>query len=296
MRGDRGGDRWALIIHGGAKEIHPDEEQANRSGLMEAVQAGERVLRSGGGAIDAVEAAIRVLEDLPIFNAGRGSCLNAAGEIEMCSGLMDGRNLGVGAVAGIRNVRNPVSLARHVLSEHEVLLAGEGAMAFAREKGVEFAPDEYLLDTPRAAAEHDTVGAVALDAQGNIAAGTSTGGLPGKRVGRVGDSPIAGAGFYAENAVGGVSLSGDGESIIRVSVAARIMAAMPTLGPDQAALRALEMLPQVGGADGDGGAIVIRSDGSICWQHNSSHFAVALVTSEMDGPGAWLSKEEERHG
>jgi L-asparaginase / beta-aspartyl-peptidase len=288
--------RWALIIHGGAKEILPQDEQANRSGLLQAVHAGQTVLTSGGTAMDAVESAIRALEDLPIFNAGRGSCLNAAGEVEMCSGLMDGRNLEVGAVAGVRNVRNPVSLARELLSEREVLLAGEGAMAFAREKGVTFAPDEYLLDTPRAAAEHDTVGAVALDADGNIAAGTSTGGLPGKRVGRIGDSPIAGAGFYADNQVGGVSLSGDGESIMRTTAAGRIMAAMPALEPDEACRRALAVLPQVGGADGNGGAIVIRSDGVIGWEHNSSHFAIALVTSDMDQPRAWLSKQEERNG
>jgi beta-aspartyl-peptidase (threonine type) len=169
-------------------------------------------------------------------------------------------------------------------------------MTLAEERGIERASDEYLKDTPREAAEHDTVGAVALDVEGNFAAGTSTGGLPGKRAGRVGDSPIAGAGFYADNNVGGVSLSGDGESIIRVSVAARIMAEMQDLGPEEASRRALERLPAVGGEDGNGGAIAIRSDGTIGWHHNSPQFAVALVTSDMDQPSAWLTKQEEVNG
>lgn len=287
--------RWTLIVHGGAKEIQPDDEDANRTGVIQAAQSGAAVLRAGGSAVDAVEAAIRTLEDLPIFNAGRGSCLNEAGEIEMSSGLMTGHDLGVGAVAAVKNIRNPVSLARALLGEPEVLLCGSGAMSFAEERGVDVASDEYLKDTPRAAAEHDTVGAVALDSAGNVAAGTSTGGLPGKRIGRIGDSPLAGAGFYAENGVGGVSLSGDGESIIRVGIAARVMATMADLGPEQASLKALERLPAVGGEDGDGGAIVIRADGSVGWHHNSPHFAVALVTSDMDAPAAYLSKQEERN-
>jgi beta-aspartyl-peptidase (threonine type) len=193
----------------------------------------------------------------------------------------------------VKNIRNPVRLARQVLGEPEVLLVGPGAMAFADERNIERASDEYLKDAPRPAGEHDTVGAVALDIHGDVAAGTSTGGLPGKRAGRVGDSPIAGAGFYADNTVGGVSLSGDGESIIRVSVAARIMADMPDLGPEEASRRALARLPAVGGEDGDGGAIAVRSDGTIGWHHNSPQFAVALITSDMERPSAWLTKQEE---
>ncbi|HEY8592043.1 MAG TPA: isoaspartyl peptidase/L-asparaginase family protein [Sphingomicrobium sp.] len=293
MNESHGQKHWALIVHGGAKHIERDEEQDNRSGIAAAATVGAKILEDGGSALDAVEAAIRVLEDLPVFNAGRGSCLNEAGEIEMSSGLMDGSDLSVGAVGAIRNVRNPVRVARALLREREVLLVGDGASLFARECGAEFASDEYLKDTPRAAAEHDTVGAVALDLDGNIAAGTSTGGLPGKRVGRVGDSPLAGAGFYAQNGVGGVSLSGDGESIIRVGAAARIMGGIDDLGPEVASTRALDLLPVVGGKDGDGGAIVIRADGQLGWHHNSSHFAVAIMTSDMDEPSAWLSKQEE---
>ncbi|HEX8263096.1 MAG TPA: isoaspartyl peptidase/L-asparaginase, partial [Allosphingosinicella sp.] len=132
--------RWALIVHGGAKEMEAGEEEDNRSGVIEAVQAGAAVLERGGSAVDAVEASIRILEDLPVFNAGRGSALNAAGDIEMCSGLMDGSDLSVGAVGAIRNVRNPVSVAKKLLPEKEILLVGEGAVQFAKEAGMEMVP------------------------------------------------------------------------------------------------------------------------------------------------------------
>jgi beta-aspartyl-peptidase (threonine type) len=290
--------RWALIVHGGAKEMQPGEEDANREGILQAAQTGSAILRDGGSAIDAVEASIRVLEDLPIFNAGRGSAPNEAGGVEMCAGLMDGRDLSAGAVGAIRQVRNPISVARKLLSEKEVLLVGEGATAFALKHNMPTASDEELLaEEEKELATHDTVGAVAMDQGGNLAAGTSTGGIDGQKVGRIGDSPIPGSGLYADNHIGAISYSGDGESIARLSLASRVMAAMEDGQAMQTAIaRGLEKLPGVGGARGDGGAIGIQKDGRLAWAHNSPDFAVAYVTSDMDAPRAYLKKDEEQSG
>jgi beta-aspartyl-peptidase (threonine type) len=288
--------RWVLLVHGGAKEMQPGEEGANREGIMEAARVGREILASGGRALDAVEASIRILEDLPVFNAGRGSALNAAGQVEMCSGLMDGSDRSVGAVATIRNVRHPVSVARALMPEKEVLLTGEGALLFAKQKGLELASDEQLQAEEPLEHAHDTVGAVALDSGGNLAAGTSTGGLTGSRIGRVGDSPLPGVGLYADNHMGAVALSGDGESIARLALAAQIIARINDDGPEAAIQKAVEQLPHVGGTNGDGGGIGIAKDGRHGWAHNSPHFAVALVTSEMDEPRAYLSKDEDRNG
>ena len=290
---------WALIVHGGAKEMQPGEEEANREGVLAALAAGSAVLEAGGSAVDAVEASIRVLEDLPIFNAGRGSAPNAAGEVEMCAGLMDGRDLSTGAVAAIRQVRNPIAVARKLMPEKEIILAGEGALLFAREQGLPTATDEELLaeEEKKELAEHDTVGAVALDIGGNLAAGTSTGGLSGQKVGRIGDSPLPGSGLYAENHVGAVSFSGDGESIARLALSARVMASLEDGAEiEEAIARAVSKLPGVGGADGDGGGIGIRKDGQIGWAHNSPHFAVAIATSGTRQPSAYLRKDEEKSG
>ncbi len=285
--------RWAIIVHGGAKQMKPGEEDDNRTGVLQALEAGRAILAGGGSALDAVEAAIRVLEDLPIFNAGHGSALNAADQVEMCAGLMDGRDRAVGAVAAARNLRNPISVARALMPEKEVLLVGEGATLFARQKGLELARDEDLVTERAEADAHDTVGAVALDSGGNLAAGTSTGGLTGARVGRVGDSPLPGSGLYADNHIGAVALSGDGESITRLALAAQIIATINHDGPEDAVRKALEQLPHVGGSNGDGGGIAIAKEGRLGWWHNSANFAVAMITSDMDGPGSWLSKEEE---
>jgi beta-aspartyl-peptidase (threonine type) len=293
---ETGEARWALIVHGGAKEMEPGEEADNRDGVLEAARAGAAVLERGASAVDAVEAAIRVLEDLPTFNAGRGSAVNEAGEIEMCSGLMDGRDLSVGAVGAICNVRNPIAVARRLLPEKEILLAGEGALKFAQEQGLEMASDEELKSTKALEAAHDTVGAVAMDKGGNIAVGTSTGGLTGARVGRIGDSPLPGSGLYADNHIGGICLSGDGESIARLALAARVMASIAEKGPEEAIASAVAQLPHVGGAEGDGGGIAIAKDGRIGWAHNSPHFPVALMTDGMREPRAWLKKDEESGG
>lgn len=291
--------RWALIVHGGAKEMEPGEEDDNRSGILEAVRAGTAVLEQGGSAVDAVEAAIKVLEDLPVFNAGHGSALNEAGEIEMCSGLMDGKNLAVGAVGAIRNVRHPVSVAKRLLPEKEIFLVGEGALLFAKKEGLETVPSEALMtETRRDALEHlhDTVGAVAMDEGGNLAAGTSTGGLTGAKVGRIGDSPLPGNGLYADNHIGAVSFSGDGESITRVALAAQVMASISEHGPEDAVRKAVEQLPGVGGASADGGGIAIAKDGRMGWAHNSPAFVVAYASSDSPEPKAFLNKEEETRG
>lgn len=289
------GPEWALIVHGGAKEIEPGDEQANRDGMRQAAEAGRRVLADGGTAVDAVECAIRVLESLPVFNAGTGSALNAAGEIEMCAGLMDGRDRSVGAVTVIRHVRHPISVARRLLPEKEILLAGEGAFMFARDQQLELVnAHELRSEAAPAQQEHDTVGAVALDREGHLAAGTSTGGLTGSRVGRIGDSPQPGCGLYADDRIGGVSLSGDGETIARLVLASKIMNRLEKGEEPQAAIAStLSELPIVGGEEADGGAIAITRDGRFGWSHNSPHFAVAYVNERMNEPGVWLNKTEE---
>ena len=293
--------RWALIVHGGAKPWEEEEEQANRDGIREAVAAGAAVLERGGSAVDAVETSIRVLEDLPVFNAGRGSSANEAGGIEMCAGLMDGKDLSAGAVGAIRQVRNPISVARHLMAEKEVILVGEGALLFAKAKGAPLATDEELKaeKAKQALAEglHDTVGAVAMDSGGNLAAGTSTGGLDGQKVGRIGDSPLPGGGLYADNHIAAISFSGDGETIARLALASRVMASVEdgeALEP--AIAKCLDKLPGTGGAGADGGAIGIDKHGKLAWAHNSPMFAVAYRTSDMAEPKAYLKKEEEARG
>ncbi|HEX4736338.1 MAG TPA: isoaspartyl peptidase/L-asparaginase family protein [Allosphingosinicella sp.] len=292
MEGDRQG-RWALIVHGGAKEMKPGEEQDNRNGILEAAEAGAAVLRRGGSAVDSVEAAIRVLERLPVFNAGYGSVLNDQEEVEMCAGIMDGRDRSVGAVGAVMGVKHPVSVAKLMLPEKPILLAAEGALMFAKEKNAELVDPDALI-TERQLEEvreaHDTVGAVALDMGGNIAAGTSTGGLNNAHKGRIGDSPMPGCGYYADNHIGGVAFSGDGESIARLALAAQVMARINDLGQEEAIEKAVEQLPHLGG---DGGGIAIAREGRIGWAHNSPAFVVAKITSGMDAPEAWLNKQEE---
>lgn len=291
--------RWALVVHGGAKKMEPGEEGDNRDGIASALQAGREILERGGDAIDAVEAAIKVLEDLPVFNAGRGSALNEAGDVEMCSGLMDGRDLSVGAVGAIKHVRHPIAVAKRLLPEKEVLIVGEGATFFAKAQGMEMAATEDLItDTRRQALVemHDTVGAVAMDKGGNLAAGTSTGGLTGAKVGRIGDSPLPGNGLYADNHIGAVAFSGDGETITRLALAAQVMASLGRDGPEAAIAKAVAQLPGTGGAEADGGAIAISKDGRVGWAHNSPAFAVAYATSDAPIPRIFLHKDEERRG
>jgi beta-aspartyl-peptidase (threonine type) len=293
--------RWALIVHGGAKPWDDKEVEANRDGVRAAVEAGSKVLAGGGSALDAVETAIRTLEDLPVFNAGKGSAPNEEGGIEMCAGIMDGRDLSAGAVGAIKSVRNPIGVARQLMAEKEVILVGEGALKFAKAKGFPLATDEELKaeEEKQLVTEglHDTVGAVALDVGGNLAAGTSTGGLNGQKVGRIGDSPLPGGGLYADNHVGAVSFSGDGETIARLALAARIMASLEDgSGMEQAIAKAVAKLPGTGGADADGGGIGIHKDGTIGWAHNSPMFAVGYATADQAEPRIFLKKDEEQSG
>lgn len=232
---------WGIVIHGGAGAIERgrmtvEQEEAYRRELGRALEAGHGVLAGGGSSLDAVQAAIRILEDSPLFNAGVGAVRTADGRVELDASLMEGKERRAGAVAGVRHVASPIALARAVM-EHSphVLLTGEGAEHFAREQGFELVPPEYFTPPQRQGAAgtdcgpscgHDlgTVGAVALDRAGNLAAGTSTGGMANKRWGRVGDSPIIGAGTYADNRCGGISSTGHGEFFIRAVVAYDICA------------------------------------------------------------------------
>jgi beta-aspartyl-peptidase (threonine type) len=281
---------WAILVHGGAKTIPPARQVANRAGCLRAVEAGQAVLQAGGAAIDAVVAAIQVLEDDPTFNAGAGAVRNAEGEVELDAALMDGEHLDVGAVAAVRDVRNPIALCRAMLMDRPVLVVGDGAARYARKQGIAFRDGEGRTAVQRTADEVcDTVGCVALDAHGHFAAGTSTGGLEGTCPGRVGDSPLPGCGLYADDAVGAVSFSGDGESIVRLALAGRLMADLREIGASDAAARSIGHLPRVGG---EAGCIVIDGHGQVGFAHNSDHFAVALATNERPAQ-AYLHQDEK---
>lgn len=273
---EAGRPTWAIIVHGGAKTIAPQQEEAHRSGCLLALAAGQAVLQAGGGAVDAVEMAIRALEDDPTFNAGYGAVLNDQGEVECDAAIMDGTDLSVGGVAAVSTLRHPISVAASMLSERPVLLVGHGAECFARAHDGEFcAPGDLVVERPGDPG-CDTVGCVALDVYGHLAAGTSTGGLTGCHQGRIGDSPLPGCGLYADDAIGAVSLSGDGESLIRTTLAARLIHSLEAVPPRPAIDRALARLTEVGG---EAGLIVIGADGRIGWGHNSPQFAVAHARS-----------------
>lgn len=279
------------MVHGGAGRL-PDEYVADREqGCREAVVAGWQCLRRGEAALDAVEEAVAFLEDHPLFNAGRGSVLNAAGDIEMDASLMEGRALQAGAVGALRNVRNPVRLARRVLEEgRHVLLVGEGAALFAHDVGmVACAREELVTDRQRARWEamtevnFGTVGAVALDGAGGVAAATSTGGLLGKRPGRVGDSALIGSGTYADRLFGAASATGNGEAIIRVALA---KAAVDLLTGDRhpvdAARMAIAILERLG--EGEGGIILVDRMGRIGHAYNSPIMLCAFMDETTEAP------------
>lgn len=282
---------WAIIVHGGAKTIPVGLEQVHRDGCLSALRAGETILRAGGSALSAAEAVVRALEDDPTFNAGVGSVLNAQGQVECDAAIMDGKTLAVGGVAAVRTLRHPISVAAAMLLELPVLLVGDGAEAFARARGAEICDPAELIVERRDDPGCDTVGCVALDLHGDIAAATSTGGLTGCHSGRVGDSPLPGCGLYADNAVGGVSLSGDGESLIRTTLAARLMRNLETQPPDAAVAGALSQLARVGG---HAGLIVIDSKGRIGWGHNSTQFAVAHASADQPAM-AFVNRAEDPH-
>lgn len=271
--------RWAIIVHGGAKDIAPHLEARHRDGCLTAVEAGARILDEGGSAVSAARAAIRVLENDPVFNAGHGSVSNADGDIECDAAIMDGSDLSVGAVAAVRRIRNPIDAAVALLGDKAVLLVCEGAERFAQAQGIALCEPHALKAQPQACdVGCDTVGCVVIDTHGDIAAATSTGGLTGSRPGRVGDSPLPGCGLYAENGVGGVSLSGEGEAIIRTGMANCLMASLEFNTPLDAGKTAFDRLARVGG---EAGAIIIDASGRIDWLHNSRDFAVGYARHDL---------------
>jgi beta-aspartyl-peptidase (threonine type) len=289
---------WAIIVHGGAHSIPPDKLEAHNAGCTRAAEAGAKILEDGGTALEAVEAAVRVLEDDPTFNAGYGSALNSEGEVEMDAAIMEGSELRVGGIASIRGVRHPISVARAVMKTKHALLAGEGARHFAEESGCEVCEPEEMIDGDvRAEWERDltlhgsdTVGCVALDIYGNFAVGTSTGGLMHKMPGRIGDSPLVGLGLYADNNGGAVSMTGDGESIMRLALAHRIVQAMCNgADADSAAEEAIAVMARRVG--GEAGCIVLDRQGRIGVSHNADNLAHAYRTSEMPATIASVKKQ-----
>jgi beta-aspartyl-peptidase (threonine type) len=317
---------FGFVIHGGAgtltrTELTPELEKEYRARLSEALMAGYNILKNNGTSLDAVETAIKILEDSPLFNAGKGAVFTADGTNELDASIMEGKTLKAGAVAGVKHIKNPISLARMVMERSpHVLLAGDGAETFAKQQGVEMMPPEYFRterrwnDLQRAKeaekkaaappapgkvsdrlgpelAPHDprsedvnrfgTVGAVALDKFGNLAAGTSTGGKTNKRAGRIGDSPIIGAGTYANNGTCAISATGDGEYFIRWAVAHDISALMAYQArsiEDAARLVIMEKLKKAGG---EGGIIGIDRLGNMTLTFNSSGMYRGYI--RMDG-------------
>jgi beta-aspartyl-peptidase (threonine type) len=282
---------WKLVIHGGAgviqrSQLRPGKEAEIRAGLDRALTAGAEVLERGGASLDAVEAAVRVLEDDPNFNAGRGAVFSHDGRIELDAAIMDGRTRAAGAVAGVTRTRNPVRLARTVMdASGHVMLCGDGADVFASEQGVEQVDSSYFeteyrqrqleqfKSTEVSALDleyrYGTVGAVALDTSGHVAAATSTGGMTGKRWNRVGDAPIIGAGTYADDRACAVSATGSGEMFIRVGVAHEICARMRFLKED-AGTAADAVMKEVAAIDGSGGVIVVTPSGEMAYSFNSA--------------------------
>ena len=306
-----GAHRWAIVLHGGAGVIEratmtPEREVEYRAGLKKAIDASAQVLDRGGSSMDAVEAAIRILEDDPNFNAGRGAVFAADGRNEMDAAIMDGATLRAGAVADVTRTRHPISLARAVMEKTpHVLLVGDRADAFSKYAGLEQEPPSYFFTErrwqslveqlkkeglpipprpagappapkhPLAAVEspdvhkYGTVGVVALDRQGNVAAGTSTGGTQAKRWGRVGDSPLIGAGTYASNQSCAVSATGTGEYFIRLTVARTVCALVQYQGMKLQAAADEVIHKEVAALHGDGGVIAIAPDGQMAWSFNT---------------------------
>jgi beta-aspartyl-peptidase (threonine type) len=300
---------WSLVVHGGSgvidrADLKPEQDRAYRAALARASEAGAAVLRTSGASVDAVEAAIRVLEDDSLFNAGRGSVFTAEGQVELDAAIMDGATLEAGAVAGATRTRNPISLARCVMERSpHVLLMGPGADAFSVGQQLEQVEPGYffverrwralekqlareglpipsrpkgaLVDETHAALAHDegkrgTVGVVARDACGDVAAGTTTGGTTGKRWGRVGDSPLIGAGTYASNTSAAVSGTGEGEYFIRLALAHRICALVELSGMALQAAVDRVVKGDLTALGGQGGVIAVTPDGQMAWSFNTS--------------------------
>jgi beta-aspartyl-peptidase (threonine type) len=290
-----------LIVHGGAWSIPEKYEQDHIEGVIRAINSVYPELEKGLSALDAVERSVNILEEDPTFDSGRGAFLNARGEIELDAMMMDGKTLNFGAVAGVQNILHPVSLARKVMEQTEhCLLVGTGAQLFARQAGISELPPEQLL-TPRELkfyqqikndpdfqthhpfkpVPNGTVGAVAMDSRGNLAAATSTGGTPRKLPGRVGDSPIVGAGTYADNELGAASATGWGEAIMKILMSKTACDLLKNYDADRAAQMAVDLLAQK--VQGWGGIIMIDSRGKYGFAHNTTKmaFAYALPSGQV---------------
>lgn len=305
---------FTLVIHGGAGNITPSmmskqQEEEYTAGLTAALDKGTEILKGGGSSVDAVVAAITVLEDNPIFNAGKGSVFTKKGINEMDAAIMDGSTLAAGAIAGVRNIKNPITLAREVmLHSGHVFLSGSGAAEFALKQGIEMATDEYLFNkmryeqwleirdsdfyqldhkednlkgvAPNPDHKFGTVGAVACDVHGNIAGGTSTGGMTNKRFGRIGDSPVVGAGTYANNATCAISCTGHGEYFLRAVVAHDVSCLMEYKGLSlQEACNTVikDKLVKMGG---EGGLIAVDAKGNHDFCFNSAGMYRGMRNSE----------------
>ncbi|WP_341838919.1 isoaspartyl peptidase/L-asparaginase [Chitinophaga caseinilytica] len=309
-------EKYVLVIHGGAgtilrSQLTPEKETAYRDALKAALTAGYDVLSKGGSSLDAVEAAVRSMEDCPLFNAGKGAVFTAEGKNELDAAIMNGKTLEAGAVAGVTVVKNPISAARAVMEKSKhVMMVGKGAETFAKEAGLEIVDPSYFrteerwqgllrarqLDSTRQQLGHadtaasarlgaemrdykfGTVGAVALDRQGDLAAATSTGGMTNKRYGRVGDAPVIGAGTYADNATCAVSCTGWGEYFIRLVVAKTVCDLIAYKGMsvrDAANELIMKKVPALGG---DGGLIAIDRNGRIAMPFNTAGMYRAAIT------------------
>ena len=302
---------WKLMIHGGAgseRIAHndPAHETSARAGLHEALDAGTAVLSKSGSAVEAVEAAARMLEENACFNAGRGSVLTEDGVVELDAAIMDGRTRAAGAVSGIRTTRAPISLARRLMEQGpHVLLAGAAADRFAMKEGLEQVPNDFFVLPERrrqleealaagSAADpikYGTIGAVAVDSQGNVASATSTGGITAKRWGRVGDSPLIGAGTYADNHAAAVSATGSGEYFIR-AVASHELAARMRLG-GQSLQQALDgVLADIQSLGGKGGLIAVAPDGTTAWGFTTPAMYRGLADGDRRVVGIYAGDEE----
>ncbi|MCC9135922.1 isoaspartyl peptidase/L-asparaginase family protein [Pontibacter silvestris] len=302
-------EKFAIAIHAGAqnmdkKKVNPDKDRAYRNGLETALQAGWEILAKRGSAVDAVEAAVRSMEENPLFNAGIGSSLTKDGDIEFDAAIMEGKGLQAGAIGGVHYIQYPISLARIVMdtSKH-TFLSGTGAEEYALKYNLPFRAPEYFKTDEKEEAlqeelalknEHDTVGAVALDQNGNLAAATSTGGLTGQLKGRIGDSPILGGGTYANNEVCAVSCTGDGEVIMRGVLAHEVYALVKYGNEDirNAAQKAIEVYDK--NLQGDKGLIAIDPKGNVslafnttmmkrAYRINNGEMVVALWKEDKDG-------------
>jgi len=288
---------FVLVIHGGSGNISPESipEESRKQYtdvMMRALDTGYLLLKSGRSSLDAVEAAIIIMEDSPFFNAGKGAVFTHEGRNELDASIMDGLTMKAGAVAAVGDIRNPISAARKVMEESShVLLSGAGASKFARDHGIEMVDSSYFYTErrwknlqddleKRKASKNGTVGCVALDKNGNLAAGTSTGGMTNKLTGRIGDTPIIGAGNYANNKTCAVSATGHGEFLIRYTVAFDISALMEYRNLTLEEAARLVIQEKLKKAGGDGGIIAVDREGNIAMEFNTSGMFRGYVTSD----------------